>query len=425
MVLKRLSNVTTSKLSRQLLPSRHQALAGKKSRSSSLVTARSNGKSIAVVDSLQLEKPKNRLLLSFLAFVLMPTLVAFVYISFFQSRQYLVEAKLVVRSSTEQKSIVGSDTLSLLSKLGGSSSSKSTVGDGFIIADYIRGRTVVVDLGGKDFLKGLFARPEIDRLSRLTGNASFEDAWKYWNKHVNATLDTISGVISLRVRAFSPQDSVLISQKVIDLSEKIINEISDRSRHDAQGRAESEVRIAAEKLSDARRDVLNYRNAHFLIDPSTKAKLIGELLGKLNVKRIEVENNLASLEKMLDITSPSQRLLATQLAVIDRQIGDLKQQLTGDDKDPRVSAEIGQFEQLKLKETFAERLYQIAQSTYEKARTEAAKQQLFLVTVVKPMLPEDPLVPQIGVDTFLFFSIAMVLWGIGTLLLASVRDHFE
>ena len=119
------------------------------------------------------------------------------------------------------------------------------------------------------------------------------------------------------------------------------------------------------------------------------------------------------------------RLAGNQLAVIDQQISDLQGQLTGTKANPRISTALSEFEQLKLFELFNQRMYQIAQLSYDKARQEAQKQQLFLVRIVEPMLPEEPLVPKTGIDTLLFFIINTILWSIVSLLIASVRDHVE
>ena len=331
----------------------------------------------------------------------------------------------MVRSASEAKPQASSDALSLLTKFSGMSSSKSTAQDGFIVTDYIRGRTIVSDIGGKAFFGEMFSRKSIDYMSRLSDDASSEDVWKYWNQHVIATLDTISSVVTLQVRAFTPEDSVRVNRAVLDLSERVINSISERSRNDAMRRAQIEVDRSREKLVEVKARLLDYRNRNLLIDPIEKAKSIGELVAKLTIRRIEVENNLFSLAGSLAKDSPSQRLAGNQLAVIDQQISDLQGQLTGTKANPRISTALSEFEQLKLFELFNQRMYQIAQLSYDKARQEAQKQQLFLVRIVEPMLPEEPLVPKTGIDTLLFFIINTILWSIVSLLIASVRDHVE
>ena len=362
---------------------------------------------------------------TFLVFVALPTTCAFIYFAFIQTPQFITESRFVVRSASESKGAGLTDTLSVLSKLGGSAGGKSTAQDGFIATDYVRGRAIVQDIGGRAFMEQIFARATIDNVSRLKTDAPLEELWKYWNKHVSASLDTISGVVTLQVSAFTPEDALKVNEQILELCEKLVNSISQRSRKDAVNRAEGEMAQALQKLLEAKQQLLEYRNRNVLIDPVIKATSLGEIIAKLTVKRIEIENNLSSLAGSLSNDSPSQRLLATQLSVIDKQIAEQKQQLTGNADSPRVSAEIAEFEQLKLSEFFAQRLYQISQADYEKSRQQAEKQQLYVGTIIRPLMPGEPLIPKVGIYTFLCFALLLIIWAVVTLLISSVREHIE
>ena len=362
---------------------------------------------------------------TFFIFVALPTLCALIYFAFIQTPQYVTEARFVIRSASEPKGAGVTDALSVLSKLGGSAGGKSSAQDGFIATDYVRGRAIVQDIGGRAFMEQIFAGPTIDYVSRLSTDASLEDLWKYWNKHVTASLDTISGVVTLQVSAFTADDALKVNESVLLLCEKLVNSISERSRKDAVSRTEGELNLALGKLLEAKQKLLEFRNRNVLIDPVVKATSIGEIIAKLTVKKIEVENTLSSYAGSLTSESPSLRLLTAQLAVIDKQIADQKQQLTGNNDSPRVSAEIAEFEQLKLNEFFAQRLYQISQADYEKSRQQAEKQQLYLGTIVRPLMPGKPLIPKISIYTFLCFALLLIVWAITSLLIASVREHIE
>ena len=370
----------------------------------------------------KLAKKSGNSLRGFAIFVLLPSLLALIYVGLVQTPQFITESRFVIRSATEQKGAL-SDTLSVLSKIGGGGNSKSTTQDGFIATDYVRGRTIVMDLGGRNFMEKRFSAENIDVLSRLKADASFEDIWKYWNKHITASLDTISGVVTLRVQAFTANDAMTINQSVLDLCERLINRISERMRNDSVTRSANELDLARERLIAAKQNLLNFRNRNLLIDPVAKATSIGEVIAKLTIKRIEIESQLNSLANTLSATSPTQRLVSDQLQVVDRQIMEQRQLLAGAPGTPRVSGEINEFEQLKLTEFFNQRLYEIAQSSYEKARQDAERQQLFLATVVAPTLPEEALIPRVGVDAFLVFAFSLVCWSIASLIIASVREH--
>jgi capsular polysaccharide transport system permease protein len=358
---------------------------------------------------------------SFLLCVLIPSLCFLFYCGFIASDEYVAEARLTVRGSQDQKS-AGLDASSIIGKITGGSS-KSTVQDAFIVLNYIKSRAIVADLGGRDFLERAYSRSDADFVSRLPKGADLEELWKYWKGKVKVSLDTMSGIVTLQVQAYTPEDATKIAQAVVDLSEQLVNNVSRRSRSDAVERAESEVKLAAQKLAHARQQLLEFRNKNVLIDPLTKAKSIGEMIGQLTAERLELDGNLRSMAGVLAADSPSQRLQRLRLTTLDEQIASLKQKLTDSKASDTVSAQLAAFEELELSEKFTEKMYTVAQASYEKARQERDKQLLYLVVVVRPTTPESATYPEVALTSGLFFSSLIILWGIGALLIAAIRDQ--
>ena len=361
---------------------------------------------------------------SFLLCVILPTFCYLFYGLFIASDEYVAEARLTVRASQEQKQGGGSglDVSSINSKVTGGGS-KSTVQDAFIVVNYIKSRAIIVDLGGREYLEKVYARRDADFFSRLRKGEDIEELWLYWKSKVKANIDTMSGIITLQVQAYTPEDATRIAQSIVDLSEHLVNEISKRSRTDSVERGEAEVRLAQEKLARARQQLLQFRNANVLIDPITKAKSIGEMIGKLKLERLELDNNLQSLSGILTADAPSQRLQRTRLETIDKQIVALQQKLTDTKGDDTVSSQLATFENLELDEKFTERMYTVAQAAYEKARQERERQLLYLIVVVRPTMPESATYPQVPLTTSLVFSSLLVIWGIGALLTAAIKDQ--
>ena len=358
---------------------------------------------------------------SFLLCVVIPSLCYLFYGAFIASDEYVAEARLTVRASQEQK-VQGIDASSIISKITGGSS-KSTVQDAFIVLDYIRSRAIVADLGGRDYLEKVYARNNADFVSRLSKGADLEKLWAYWNGKVKAYLDTMSGILTLQVLAYTPEDAVKTAEAIVDLSEQLVNGVSKRSRSDALERAEAEVKLSAQKLAQSRQRLADFRNLNVLIDPLTKAKSIGEMIGQLTVERLQLDSNLRSMSGVLAADSPSQRLQRTRLATIDEQIASLKQKLTDVKGNDTVSAQLATFEELELEEKFNEKLYNVAQASYEKARQERDKQLLYLVVVVRPTTPESATYPQVALTTSLFFASTLIVWGVIALLVAAVKDQ--
>ena len=150
---------------------------------------------------------------------------------------------------------------------------------------------------------------------------------------------------------------------------------------------------------------------------------MGELIAKLTLERIDLVNAMSTFSGSLSADAPSQRLQRTRLAAVDQQIAELKKKLTDNQGGDVVSAQIASYEKLKLEEQFAERLYAIAQSAYESARQDLQRQQLYLVTVVAPTLPEAATYPRVFGNTVLLFCSLLVIWAVVALAVASIQDQ--
>lgn len=357
---------------------------------------------------------------SFIFAVVLPTFLFWLYACFWQSERYVAETRLTVRAQQEKKS--GTDAASMITKLTGGGANTASQ-DAFIVLNYVKSRAIVADLGGRDYMEKKFARSGVDYFSRLGKDANVEEIWKYWLSHISASVDTLSGILTVRTDAFQPKDALDVARDIVRLSEELVNKITLRNRSDALSRAELEVTLSRQMLADAREKTLQFRNQNVIIDPGSRAASIGELLGKLTMERMDIVNALSTFSSSLSDDAPSQRLQRTRLAAIDQQIADLKKKLTDPHGVDAVSSQIASYERLKLDEQFAERLYSIAQTSYHHARQELAKQQLYLLTIVEPTLPESATYPKATANTILLFCALLVAWAAISLILASIDDQ--
>ena len=357
---------------------------------------------------------------SFIFAVVLPTFLFWLYACFWQSERYVAETRLTVRAQQEKKS--GTDAASMITKLTGGGASPSSQ-DAFMVLNYVKSRAIVADLGGREYMEKKFARSGIDYFSRLGRNANVEEIWKYWLSHISASVDTFSGILTVRADAFQPKDALEVARDIVRLSEELVNKITVRNRTDALSRAELEVTLSRQMLADAREKTLQFRNKNVIIDPGSRATSIGELLGKLTMERMDIVNALSTFSSSLSADAPSQRLQRMRLAAIDQQIAELKKKLTDTQGSDTVSSQIASYERLKLDEQFAERLYSIAQTSYHRARQELAKQQIYLLTIVEPTLPESATYPKVTANTILLFCALLVAWAAISLIYASIEDH--
>jgi capsular polysaccharide transport system permease protein len=360
---------------------------------------------------------------SFVGCVLLPSLIAFVYFCFIASHEYVSEAKFTIRTASQNESGLITDTNSLAASMNMGIGSRTTSQDVYIVADYIRSRSIIQDLGGKSVLSKLYSQPDIDWLSRLRPSSSLEKAWKYWKRKVTPLVDTPSGVITLEVRAYTPTEAHQLAQSILQKSEALVNEISERSRHDALTRAADEVKRAEERLRHAQLALLNFRNESRSINPSLSAQSISDTLQKLLQQKIELESNRDTLRRSVNENAPTMRVLTAQIDSLDKQILALKNSLTGRDNGNVVSAQLATYENLQLEAQFSDKLYSIAQASYEKARQEQEKQQLYLVTIDRPSEPQEATYPKIFVFSATTLAGCFILWSMIALMVATVKDH--
>lgn len=349
---------------------------------------------------------------AFILFVFLPTLVYFLYSALWQSRYYVAETRMVVREATEKKRDAPS----------GAGMSQA-IQNSFIVLNYIKSKPLLVDLGGVKYLEAKYAPAGVDFFSRIERDPSLEDALVYWLKQVVASVDIVSGILTMKVAAFTPQDAAKISQDVIAQCEKLVNEITLRSRRDKLARLDREVSAGAEALARARAAVTAFRQENVLIDPAARAKTVNEQIGKLTSDKLEIENSMATLKGVINPDSPTRRVERSRLETIERQIADLKKSLTDSEDERAVAAQMSAYERLQLDEQFALLIYSISKNAYQEARQDLDRQQIYVGVVVAPVPPQDADGPRIFAKTLLLFACLGIAWAICALFAAVVGDH--
>lgn len=353
-------------------------------------------------------------------FVLLPTLVVGLYLFAFASNQYVAEAQFAVRGNVEPMENISLGQFTNLIQ-------KHNSQDSFIVRDYINSQTLVEALEKSIGISKMFSRSEADFWARFDPTDPIEDLTKYWRKHVEAHIDSISGVIRLSVRAFTPEDALTIARAVVLRSEALINDISKRAQSDMVAQAEADAKVAQDRLRKAHLALQAFRNQWGVIDPIKSAEGTLTALTSLRKDKLKAENDLQVLRgSNLDERSRSIQTLVANIAAIDQQMKTLQDEMTSATAGAggqNLTEALLQYEGLLVERTIAEKLEESAHTLLDRARVSASKQHIFLATFVPPVLPTDSLYPERGHTLLVAFFCFLVIWSSSALLLAGIRDQ--
>jgi len=364
------------------------------------------------------------ILLSFIGFVLAPSVAVVLYFAFFASDQFAVESKFAVRSvevEAPQSETAGGTP----SSSSGGFSFTASGQNAYIVTSYIRSRAIVDDMSPKLNLREVYRRPEADFWARLKRDASIDELTQYWLSMVDTYVDSLSGVVTVRLRAFRRDDALALGQAVVETSEALVNRISERARRDATAMAEREVRRAFEAVQKALAELHEFRDKAGIIDPGQTMGEIGKLLLPLLSEKEKLESELFVAVREMSEDAPTVHVLREKLEAIETHITQLKAKITSEPGGvgQTVASSLAKFEELEIQRQLAERFYALAQADLDRAQLRANRQNIYLSVFVPPSLPEESRYPRRFAFSLLTFVALTVVWGIVIMVIASVEDH--
>jgi capsular polysaccharide transport system permease protein len=355
----------------------------------------------------------------FVLTVVAPTCVALLYYSFFASDVFISESRFLVRSPQHQ--MQGGFMGEILQSSGLTHSQDDT----YSVHDYILSRDALRELDTKLGVRKTFSSNQVDPINRFPGLAwdnSFEQFYRYYGKHVEVEYDSASSISTLTVRAFTAPDAQRINDQLLQMSERLVNTLNERSRQDLIRYAQDEVKMATEKATAAAVALFEYRSKHEIFAPDQQAALQLESVAKIQEELVSTEAQLAQLQK-LSPNNPQIIGLESRAQTLRHAIGTEAAKVTS--ANGSFSARAPNFERLTVELEFADKQLGVVLADLESARSEALRQQLYLERLVQPSLPDKAMEPRRMRSMFTVFLLGLITWGVASLVVAAVREHSE
>ena len=204
--------------------------------------------------------------------VLLPVAMASVYLFVIASDRYVSEMKYVVRSGGSGAANDAFGVASLVQSQGLSRAPDET----YVVNAYVKSRDIVRLLVDHNNLRDVLDRPEADLITRFPNFYSrdnFEHLYKHFQHVVDVSLDESSGITTLRVFGYRPDDAQNIATAVLNYAEALINVLNDRAHDDAMRYAQMIVDKARDKTAEVEANLTVFRNTHGTVNPTRNRSL--------------------------------------------------------------------------------------------------------------------------------------------------------
>lgn len=350
--------------------------------------------------------------------VLAPTLIASIYYGFIAADVYVSESRFVVKAPDKRASSLGSFSSFIQGAgLGGGQEQSSE------ILGYLRSRDALQDVSRTVDVRAIYSAEEADWLSGFPAPLSegnFEDLYHFYSDMVFAGPDPESGLTTLRVNAFRPEDAQKLNAGLLDLSERLVNRLNERINSKAITEAEERVRLAEQRVRNARVELAAFRNQSDLLNPEQQGMAVLSVSSNLITQEAAMRAKLAEVQAATP-NHPSLPAMRKRVAALAQQVAEQTGRAVG--TPGGIASKLGGYETLLVEQEFATQMLTGAQASLEQARAEAVSQQYYLERVVEPNRPDDALLPARMKSILAVLFASLCLYLVGWMLVVGILEH--
>ena len=361
------------------------------------------------------------LLFAFLLMVIAPVIAASWYLYERAVDQYASTIGFTVRSEDI------SSATDLLGGLGAGLGGGAAGGDSDILYAFIRSQPLVAAIDAQLDLRSLYATHyDDDPVFGFNPDGSIEDLTNYWQRVVRISYDASSGLMELRVLAFTPEDAKRVAETIFDQSSEMINNLSAIARADATRYAQEDLDMSIERLKIAREALTSYRIENEIVDPA--ADVQGQM-GLLNTLQAQLAEALIQYDLLLTTAragDPRLEQALRRIQVTEARIRDERAKFGAgnpSDGDDSYARKIAEFERLTVDREFAAQAYAATLSAFDAARAEANRQSRYLAAYITPTLAERAEFPQRALWIAVIALFSFLIWAILALVYYALRDR--
>lgn len=352
--------------------------------------------------------------------LLVPIVVSLIYFGYVASDQYESETRFTVRSSTPA---LGKDQIANVTGI----PSAKIVQDTQIVVNFIKSREMLDVLSRRKVdLHSIYGKPSVDWWARLPGDATVEELLEYWEKMITTGVSASSGIVVVKVRSFSPGESAMLAQEILNASEVVVNQVNDRIWQDVTSTAQQNVGLAQTQLQVARKELADARNQNGVLTIEGSSQIISNLISTMEAERLALQQRYDAQLSAVSPNAPQMRVLRREIESKEHQITQLRSQVAGQNSPERNLADVSQdLSELQLAQSLAEQHFSSSVKTLEQVQFVSRQQLLYLDSFLPPRIPDEAMYPRRILWIALIFVLSLFSWGASLGMLHLTRNRLS
>ncbi len=357
------------------------------------------------------------LTLMFVVMVVLPTTGYGYYLFAFAADQY--ESDAGFSSRTEQ----APSAFQLLGALGGVGTSSSSDMD--IVYQFIRSQQLVALVDAQLNLRKIICIPAYDPLKTFPADGNIEDLVDYWKTMVVPNFDRATGLMTLTVFAFDPEDAQNIAREVLADSTAIINDLSNTAQSDTTRYSKESLTKSEDRMADAQKAVTTFRISNNILDPEQAVSGTQQVVTMLVQQLATAEIDLDMLTGTVPASDPRLAQINRRIDVIQKRMAEEQSKVGGltDPGAPNYANLVTEYQNLVMAQDFAQKTYLTALAAYNQSLDDAQHNTRYLATYLEPTLAESSTAPQRILRIVLTALVGALAWSIVTMVFYALRDR--
>ena len=179
--------------------------------------------------------------------------------------------------------------------------------------------------------------------------------------------------------------------------------------------------MAEERVQEAAANLTEYRTKHGIFDLKAQSEVQMGLISKLQDELIVIQTQLDQVRAVTPDNPQIPGLKAREQSLRKEITSQLRQIFGGGNNS--LANQAADYQRLFLENELAEKQMAVAVTSLENAKAEADRQQLYLEVVSQPSVPDMAQLPTRIYNIIATLIIGLIVYGILSLLIASVREH--